>query len=303
MKSGAITAVVLLACAAVLCAGCGKKETEGVKWLTSMEEGKAEASAQKKHLVVYYSADWSKMSEQFEYDVLDNEEVRKKLAGFVAVHVDADVDEETPKNYGVNAFPTTIFYTPAGEEVTRVVGAVEAKKFLALLDDISAGKVETLKEFLAREEANPDDLNLAYEVGTMYVETGRSDKARSRFEKIVAQDPENETGHLPDALMQLGFIDLTAQQAEEALTLFNRVIEEYPDSPEARKCAVYVGDANHLLDNVDEAVAAYRKVVETYPDTPEAEEAQKKLSQLTMFEETVEAFTQGPGTAGAAEKK
>lgn len=303
MRSKIATAVVLLACAAVLCAGCGKKKTEGVKWLTSMEEGKSEASAGEKHLVVYYSADWSKMSEQFEDDVLDNEEVQIKLADFVAVHVDADVDEETPKTYGVNAFPTTIFYTPGGEEVTRLVGAVEAKKFLALLDDILAGKVETLKEFLAREEANPDDLDLAYEVGTMYVETGRADKARSRFEKIVAQDPENETGHRPSALMQLGFIDLTAQQAEDAIILFNLVIGEYPDSPEARKCLLYVGDANHLLDNVDGAVAVYREVVETYPDTPEAEEAQKKLGQLTMFEDTVEAFTQGPETAEAGETK
>jgi len=212
MKSGTITAIVLLACAALLCAGCGKKDAGAVKWLTSMEDGKSTASAEEKHLVVYYSADWSKMSEQFEDDVLDNEEVRKKLVEFVAVHVDADVDEETPKSYGVNAFPTTIFYTPEGEEVTRVVGVVEAKKFLGLLDDVLAGRVETLKELLAREEANPEDLELAYEVGTMYVETGRADKARSRFEKIVAQDPENKTGHRPSALMQLGFIDLTAQQ-------------------------------------------------------------------------------------------
>jgi TolA-binding protein len=299
MRSKITTAVALLACALVICAGCGKKDKEGVKWLTSMEEGKTEASGGGKHLVVYYSADWSKMSEQFEDDVLDNEEVGAKLAEFVAVHIDADVDEETPKAYGVTAYPTTIFYTPTGEEVTRVVGAVEAEKFLTLLDDVLAGRVETLKELLAREEANPDDLNLAYEVGTMYVETGRADKARSRFEKIIAQDPDNGTGHLPSALMQLGFIELMAQRAEEAMALFNRVIEEYPDSPEARKCLVYVGDTKHLQDDVDGAVAVYRSVVETYPDTPEAEEAQKKLGQLTMFEETVEAFTQGPETAEA----
>jgi thioredoxin-like negative regulator of GroEL len=286
--------VAFLACAPAFYVGCAKKEPAGVKWLTSMEEGKSKASAESKHLAVYYSADWSKMSEQFEDEVLDNEEVQKKLAAFVAVHVDADVDEETPQEYGVNAFPTTIFYTPDGEEVTRLVGAVEAEKFRALLDDILAGRVETLKELLAREEANPDDLNLAYEVGTMYVETGRPEKARPRLEKVVAQDPDNKTGGLPGALMQLGFIALTAQNAEEAIPRFNRVIDEFPDSPEARKCLVYVGDAYRLLDNVDEAAAAYRKVVETYPDTPEGAEAQKKLSQLTMFEETVEAFTQGP---------
>jgi thioredoxin-like negative regulator of GroEL len=300
MKSTTLAAVALLMCAAVACIGCGKKAKAGVEWLSSMEEGKTKASAEGKHLVVYYSADWSKMSEQFEYEVLDNAEVQKKLAGLVAVHIDADVDEETPKIYGVNAYPTTIFYTPAGEEVTRVVGAVEADKFLTFIDDVVAGRVETLKEVLAREEARPDDLDLAYQVGTMYVETGRAEKARPRFEKIVGRDPENKSGHVPDALMQLGFIQLTAQQAEDAIKTFDRVIAEYPDSPQARKCLVYVGDANQLLDNVDGAVAAYRKVVDGYPDTPEAAEAQKKIGKLTMFKETVEAFTQGPETGAAA---
>jgi TolA-binding protein len=287
-------AVASLVCAVALFAACGKKGDEGVKWLSSMEEGKNLATDEGKNLVVYYSADWSKMSEQFEYDVLDNAEVQKKLAGFVAVHIDSDVDEETPKSYAVGAYPTTIFYTSEGEEITRVVGAVTPEEFSKLVDDIVAGKVETVRELLAREEANPDDLKLAYEVGTMYVETGRYEKARPRFERIVAQDPENESGFAPGALTQIGFIDLTAQRAEDAIAVFGEVVEKYPDAPEAPKCYVYMGDAYQLLDDADNAAEVYRKVVADYAGTPEADEAQKKLGKMTMFEDTVEAFTQGP---------
>lgn len=284
----------VLLCGAVLSVGCGKKGAEGIKWLTSMEEGKDRASAAGKNLVVYYSADWSKMSEQFEFDVLENAEVQKKLAAFVAVHIDSDVDEDTPKTYAVGAFPTTIFYTPAGEEITRVVGAVTAGEFLKLVDDVAAGRVETVRELLAREEANPNDLTLAYKIGTMYVETGRYEKARTRFEKVANRDPENKTGLAPGASMQMGFVDLMAQRADDAIAAFKGVIEKYPQAPETRKCYVYLGDAYQLQDNVDEAAAAYRKVVTDYPNTPEADEAQKKLGRLTMFEDTVEAFTQGP---------
>jgi TolA-binding protein len=294
MKLARTFAIASLVCAAALPAACGKKGGEGIAWLSSMDEGKERAEAEDKNLVVYYSADWSKMSEQFEYDVLENADVRKKLADFVAVHIDSDVDEDTPKAYAVGAYPTTIFYTSEGEEITRVVGAVTAEEFSKLVDDVVAGRVETVRELLAREEANPDDLKLAYEVGTMYVETGRYEKARPRFEKIVAQDPENETGLAPGALTQIGFTDLTAQRADDAVAIFAEVVEKYPNAPETPKCYVYMGDAYHLLDDAEDAAAAYRKVVADYPDTPEADEAQKKLGKLTMFKDTVEAFTQGP---------
>ncbi len=294
MKTWPKLLTTFLACAAALGSGCAKRGGEGVTWLESMEEGKEQASAEDKNLVVYYSADWSKMSAKFETDVLANAEVKKKLADFVAVRIDEETDEETPATYGVSAFPTTIFYDARGEELKRVVGAVTAEEFVKLLDDIAAGRVETVKDLLAREKANPDDLELAYKLGTMYVETGRYEKARPRLEKLAAQDPENETGLRPGALMQLGFIDLTAHQPSEALAFFNDVTAQYPEAPETRKCYLYAGDAHQLLENNDDAVAAYRKVVTDYAGTPEAEEAQRKLTQLTMFEETVKAFTQGP---------
>jgi len=299
MRITSRVAAAALVCAAAFLTACAKKVGDGVKWHTAMEEGKEIASAEHKTLIVYYSADWSKMSEAFEDDVLANAEVEKKLADLVAVHIDSDVDEETPKAYAVTAYPTTIFYTPQGEEITRVVGLVSVKKFIRLLDDVAAGRVETLNELLAREEANPDDLELAYEVGTMYVETGRPEKALSRFDKILTEDAANESGLRPGALMNRGFIALLAQQPEPALAYFEEVLENYATAPEAKKCYLYRGDAYHLLDNVDEAVASYKTVVERYPDTSEAEEAQAKLTKLTMFEETVEAFTQGPETAGA----
>ncbi|MGD8717816.1 MAG: thioredoxin family protein [Candidatus Zixiibacteriota bacterium] len=303
MKKISVIISAILVATALLFWGCGTTDQPTVKWLSSMEEGKEKATSEKKHLLVYYSADWSKMSERFEDDVLDDATVEEKLAAdFIAVHIDSDVDEETPVAYNVNAFPTTIFYTPTGEEVTRVVGAVPAEEFAKLVDDIVAGKVETLVQLLAREEANPDDLKLAYEIGTMYVETGRPEKARSRFDKVIAGDAENGTGLVPGALLQRGFIDLMAPNAEGAIPAFNEVIEKYPDSPEAVKCYLYLGDADHLLDDVEGAVEAYRHVVEAYPDSPEAEEAQRKLTKLTMFEDTVEAFAQGPETAAGEGK-
>jgi len=288
------TALVVAACALALGGGCAKKKAAGPEWLTTMDEGKTRAAKDKKVLVVYYTADWSKLAEQFENDVLDNADVQKKLEKFVTVKIDADADEDTPKTYNVAAFPTTIFYTYQGEEVKRLVGTVKPQDFVKLLDDIAAGRVETTNQLLAREKANPGDLKLAYDIGSMYVETGRPEKARPRFEKILAEDPDNRSGFVPGALTQLGFMDLTGEQPEPAIEKFTAVVEKYPDAEQARKCQLYLGDAYQLLDDRDKAIAAYRDVIAKYPNTPEATEAQTKVSKLTMFEETVESFTGKP---------
>jgi len=262
-----------------------------------MEEAKTRAARENKPLIAYFTADWSKSAEQFEDEVLMNAAVEKELVNFVAVRIDADVDEETPKSYGVAAFPTTIFYTSRGEEIKRLVGTMPADEFARLLADIVHGRVETVNQLLAREKANPDDLKLTYDVAMMYTETNRPEKAAPRFEKVIAADPRNETGLVPGALMHLGFIALLHERPDDALANFTAVLSRYPDAKEAPKCQLYIGDVYQLQDDAESAVAAYRLVVTKYPNSPEAKEAQGKISKLTMFEETVKSFTQRPPAA------
>jgi TolA-binding protein len=262
-----------------------------------MDEGQARAVETKKPLLVYYTADWSKTAGQFEDQVLTDAGVKAKLTGFVTVKIDADADATTPAQYNVGAFPTTIFYDAGGTEVKRLVGVVTPADFLKIMDDVLQGRVPMETDLLAREAKNPEDLRLVYDVATYYVTNGHPEKAKPRLEKVLNQDPANKTGCVPGALMQLGFIELAAQQPEAALEKFNAVLETYPTAPEAAKCQLYVGDAYQLMDETDEAVAAYEKTTKGYPGTPEAEEAATKLGRLTGLERTVEAFTSRGGSA------
>jgi len=302
MKRFAIVIAAGAALAAWLGTGCAKKTEKGVTWLRSMDEGKKASVAGQKPLVVYYSADWSDACGKFEGTVLIDPAVEEKLGAFVAVRIDGDVDEDTPKQYNVAAYPTTIFYYPNGDEVKRVVGAVSTNDFLKLLADVQAGKIESEKQLLAREAKSPTDYKLVYDIASYYVTTNRPERARPRFEKIITGDPDNKTGLIPGVLTQLGFIELTAQQPEAAIERFKTVTDKYPVAPEVKKCYVYLGDAYQLLEEPDEAVTAYNVVVTKYPGTPEADEAQTKMSKLTMLEKTVEAFTSRTPTAITAGK-
>lgn len=60
------------------------------------------------------------------------------LDGIVPVYVDADVDEDAPRAWGVRALPTTIFLDASGEEVDRVVGAPPANDFAARVEKVKS---------------------------------------------------------------------------------------------------------------------------------------------------------------------
>jgi len=287
-KTAAVSALISIF-ALALSVGC-EKESFSSKWLKTMEEGKDAATEKNQPLLVYYSADWNELSEEFEDTVLTDPDVRTELDGFVMVHVDSDADADTPASYGVSAYPTCIFYRSDGEEITRVIGLVPAGEFAETLKLVKSGDLETFRDFLAREEAAPGDMDLAMEVGNAYLDRTNVPEARKRYDKILRNDPENETGLVPSALLQLGFCDLMSNDPNGAIDRFERVRAEHPDADEARKALLYIGDCYRVMDDLDGALETYEQVLAEYPGTEEAEAAEDNIAQMTALEETIDSL-------------
>lgn len=269
--------------------GCAKESFSG-EWLKTMEEGKDAATEQDKPLLVYYSADSIELSEEFEDTVFTDPDVRTELDGFVIVHIDSDVDADTPASYGVSAYPTCIFYRSDGEEVTRVVGLVPAGEFAETLSLVKSGGLETFRELLAREEDTPGDMDLAMEIGNDYLERTNIPEARTRYDKILRNDPDNETGLVPSALLQLGFCDLMSNDPNGAIDRFERIRADHPDTDEARMALLYIGDCYRVMDDLDGALDTYEQVLADYPGTEEAETAEDNIGQMTAFGDTVDSL-------------
>lgn len=279
--------IVLISLA--LLSGCAKTVT-GIGWVEDIEAGKEQAQAEEKPLMVYYSADWDELSEKFEKDVLANSEVKSTIEKIVAVHLDSDVDDDIAKEYGVSAFPTVIFYTHEGDEVKRVVGYVEADEFLITLNDVIGEKLETFKEMLAREEENPNDLQLRYEVAEYYLESTRIEKATTRFRSISTDDPENASGLVPSSMIYLGFCSMINNDPEGAIAIFEDIIEKYPAGEEERKANLYIGDCYRIMDEIDKALEQYKLVATAYPDTEEGEIADQNVAEMEAFEKTIDSL-------------
>ncbi|MFQ6040558.1 MAG: tetratricopeptide repeat protein [Candidatus Poribacteria bacterium] len=62
------------------------------------------------------------------------------------------------------------------------------------------------------------------------------------------------------------------KHAKDALALFKRIIEKYPQSVYADNAAVSLGAAYEILGEWDEAIASYKIILQRYPKTPPTKE-------------------------------
>jgi len=118
----------------------------------SEPEATARAKAEKRPLLVDFTAEWCIACGKLDRNTFSDPRVRKKAGHFVALKVDVSVnedlsDEEQEKQeeafdaiqakYGVVGLPTVILYDSTGKERHRVTDFIGPEDFLKLLDDVN----------------------------------------------------------------------------------------------------------------------------------------------------------------------
>src|ERR1700733_1618266 len=132
---------------------------------------------------------------------------------------------------------------------------------------ISASNARVMKDNKKAVEAYenlskslPGDVDVQYELGVLYLQSGEYDKARATFAKVLQSDPKNIK-----ALWQTGVVDnLTGnpQAALEALTQGLTLTIQF-DNPEQRALILLsMGTSYRLLNKPDEALRNYQESID-----------------------------------------
>ena len=102
------------------------------------------------------------------------------------------------------------------------------------------------------------DIQHRLDVALKHHRSGRLQKAKALYRKILKLDPRNA-----DALHMLGLLLHQQNDHEAAIRLFSRAIEYGPESTE-----VYtnLGSALQSCNRIDEAIAAFRQAIKINPD-------------------------------------
>lgn len=100
----------------------GTSGTQKVRFVTDYREGLERALAEKRPVLLFFTAKWCRFCAQMEQEALRDPRVVRLSEEFVCVSVDADEAPELCVEFGVRAYPTVQFILPDGGRVTRVVG-------------------------------------------------------------------------------------------------------------------------------------------------------------------------------------
>jgi serine/threonine protein kinase/tetratricopeptide (TPR) repeat protein len=110
------------------------------------------------------------------------------------------------------------------------------------------------------EKTFPNDADIEYDLGRLYIDKGDYDKARAQFQKILQTNPKNI-----NAQWQLGVVAIQSDNPQSALAPLNQGVSlaVQADSPGQRALIdLAMGIAYRLMNKPDEAVRSYQQSME-----------------------------------------
>jgi serine/threonine protein kinase/tetratricopeptide (TPR) repeat protein len=107
---------------------------------------------------------------------------------------------------------------------------------------------------------SPDDPETQFELGRLYMDSGATDKARDRYSKVLAGDPNNV-----GALLALGRLELRHSNPQGALDYFNRALPlsvQFANDEAKGTILQGIGVSYRQLDKQDEAFRYFQQALE-----------------------------------------
>jgi thiol:disulfide interchange protein DsbD len=118
------------------------KTDSKLTWDHSEAEASAKAKAEKRPMIVDFTADWCGACKKMSKETFSDPRVMEKASNFVAVKVDA-TDDEDPQvdavkgKYAVKGLPTVVIYDSTGAERKRFNDFVGPEVFLAAIEGVN----------------------------------------------------------------------------------------------------------------------------------------------------------------------
>jgi thioredoxin-related protein len=129
----------LAAVALVAIAAC-QRDVQPAWFGGGLDAAVREAAARNTVVMAEFYTDWCNWCRRLDSDTFSDPEVRLELSNFVALKLNAEKGgAELASRYGVDSYPTLIFFDAQGHEMERILGYLPPSKFLRRVQRIRTG--------------------------------------------------------------------------------------------------------------------------------------------------------------------
>jgi thioredoxin-related protein len=297
-------------------------QTSGVDWKKDYDAALELAKKDGRYVVVVFGGpDCPPCAKMRETTFKDKEVVERLNRAYVAVYVHLDGPNPVAKQFGVEAIPTTFLVTSDGTRVRRWEGYVGPEDWRKGLDSAVAAypKIRELEEKL---KLDPDSVELNTEAAKHYEALGRGrasadalrrvagrmEDAKSRARMLVrvlgqlysveqeeavnveilavADEAEKlDPGQRGEATAARAQVAMNREKPEDAIKLFEEVVEKHPTCDKAAVSLLWLADLYHHVqkDNA-KAKKALDRILEKYPKSDVVDDAKAMLEHLKEHE-------------------
>lgn len=230
-------------------------------------------------ILIEFYTDWCTWCKVLQDSTLPDGYVQKFLKNFELGKINAEVDTNVAKKYGVRSYPTVLLLKSNGEEIDREIGYAPPEEFVSSIV-MSLSGVGTLDDLLARLTASPHDLDLINQVAEKYMYRSQYDKARDYFKQLITRDKDNAAGLAAVGAYQLAYMKYKDKSYLEAADMYKQVAENFPHSDQAVDSDLMNAYCLQKAEKFDVARDSYQKFLEKYPDTDEREWINQQLEKM-----------------------
>jgi thioredoxin-related protein len=136
VRNRRIVLISLLCMSMALAQGTEDTAKPTIPWATTYAEGMATAQAQKRPVLIKFSAEWCKWCERMDVEVFVDDPVIQALQGYTCIKVDVDKRPDVAMAYSVRSLPRVIVINTHQEIVGDWLGYQRPDRFLELVIDL-----------------------------------------------------------------------------------------------------------------------------------------------------------------------
>jgi thioredoxin 1 len=121
-------------------------------WSTNYAAALSQAAGEDKPALVFFTASWCGPCKMMSRSTLSEAAVQQALSHFACIAIDIDEQRELASQHGIEAVPTFVLLSAAGDEVQRATGFQAAGDFVPwLTNGLSGAREAALRQALARK--------------------------------------------------------------------------------------------------------------------------------------------------------
>jgi len=293
-----------------------------VDWKKDYDAALLEAKKDGRFVVVVFGGpDCPPCAKMHETTFKDQAVVEQVNKTYVNVYVQLDGPNPVAKQFGVEAIPTIFLVTSDGTRVRKWEGYVGPEDYRKGLDSASAAYPK-VKELETKLKLDPESMELNTEASRLYEAlgrarasadalkrvAGRTEDAKARAKLLVrvlgqlysleadealngellavaAEAEKLDPGQRGEALAARAQVAMNRDKPEDAIKLFEEVVEKHPACDKAAVSLLWLADLyHHAQKNNAKAKAALDRILKEYSKSDVVDDAKAMLEHLKEHE-------------------